>query len=258
VATAALVTTAAITTLLVARSDPRAAAFIPLGTTPALAAMFGWIRFQSVLTLVGRRAATEHRRAAAAKLERATREAAATARARWRLAGLTSCAALLRRVASGSVDPSDPTIRSACAAEEAYLRQVSLIDPELIRMGPPLARALTEARAREVRVTVRSGGRDVTDHDDAIALGELLGRALDASAPDDELVVSLFPSGNGLTFGLVGPTAPVAHAAARWTAPAGWRSMIERHGPISRLEVLSEGRYSMGDAPTSRDLVSTT
>jgi hypothetical protein len=252
VATVALVATAAITTALVAQSDPRAAAVIPMGAAPALAVVIGWVRFQSVLTLVGRRAAEEHRRAATARLERAIRESAATARTRWRLAGLTSCSALLRRVASGRLDPSDPAVRSACSAEEVYLRQVSLIDPELVHMGHPLARALAEARARNVRVTARFGRRDVDDPADASALGELLRHVLEATSAGDELVVSLFPSDRGLTFGIVGPTTPVADASSRWTAPSGWRPMIEIHGPIGRLEVSSAGRQTTDGAPEGR------
>jgi len=230
---------AVMATVGVAQDAPQVAAVIPIGAVVALSVLAGGHLFSRTIEQVAGRAAAEQRAVAAARLESAALEAAATARDRWRHAGLQRCASLLRRLATGSVDPTNPATRAECAEEESYLRQVILLDPELFRMGHWLARGLAQARVREARLVVRTGDRDVEDDETAAELGDLLSEVVGSAPRGSEITVSLFATRDGLRFGLVGPTPLVTLAQQRWSPPAGWRSSVETFEGTDVMEVQS-------------------
>jgi hypothetical protein len=157
------------------------------------------------LAAVATRANQERREAFTVGLELAAVEAAAESRRRWREAGLEKSVSLLRAIGEGRVAPSDPAIRDRCAEEEAFLRQLLLLNPELIQMGTWFARALNASRSKGVGLTVRSGAADATA-DDAPHFGSTLLTAVDALPPGAKLTTSFFATTGGLKMTLVAPT----------------------------------------------------
>ncbi len=161
--------------------------------------------FVRKLAAIAARAHREQRETFTAGLQLATVGAAAESRRRWRDAGLEHSVSLLRAIGEGRVDPCDPAIQNRCAEEEAYLRQLSLLSPELIHMGTWFARALNASRLKGVRLTVRSGAADAKA-DDAQRLGGTLMAVVEAMPSGTKLTAALFATAQGLTMILVAPT----------------------------------------------------
>ena len=162
-------------------------------------------RFINRLAAVATAAHQAQRQAFAVSLELVAVEAASEARRRWRDAGLDESIRLLRAIGEARLSPQDPAIRQRCADEEAFLRQLSLLHPELIQMGTWLARALHVSRQRGVGLTVRAGATDAPASD-ARYLGETLLTVVDALPSGTPLTTALFTSARGLTMTLVAPT----------------------------------------------------
>jgi signal transduction histidine kinase len=175
------------------------AGLIGLGLTSAVR------RFIHRLASVATAAHQAQRQAFAVSLELAAVEAAGESRRRWRDAGLDDSIRLLRAIGNGQLSPQEPSVRQRCADEEAFLRQLSLLHPELIQMGTWLARALHASRQRGVGLTVRAGATDAPAAD-ARHLGETLLTVVDALPAGTPLTTALFASARGLTMTLVAPT----------------------------------------------------
>lgn len=167
--------------------------------------MLGVTSFVRGLTLVATRTISEQREAFAIELDLAAVEAAAETRRRWRDAGLEESLSLLRAIGEGLVDPRDSVIQSRCAEEEAYLRQITLLNPDLIQMGIWFFRALKRSRLRGVGLTVRVGTVDATA-EDAPQFGELLLMVIDAMPQGTKLTIAFFATTKGLAMTLVAPT----------------------------------------------------
>jgi hypothetical protein len=187
----------------VGESSAAARTIVLIAGTAALGLVGAWRRFQHAIGAIGVRAAADQRAAWAARTRLAEREAADRARARWRTAGLNRSLGLLE-TARTAADPADPALRAQCAVEEAYLRQLTLLHPDLVHMGEWFARALSEAHDRGVRLVVRAGGEDPSA-DVAAELGRLLLAVVAAMPPGQELTVTLFPGPTGARMTLVGP-----------------------------------------------------
>lgn len=168
----------------------------------ALGLVAAWRSFQRALGTIATRAAADQRAAWADRTRLAEREAAERARARWRDAGLNRSLVLLE-TARDAADPSDPVLRLKCAIEEAYLRQLTLLHPDLVHAGQWFARALNDAHENGVRLIVRSGGTDVPA-DAANDLGEVVLAAVAGMPSGEELTVTLFPDPAGARMTLVG------------------------------------------------------
>lgn len=165
----------------------------------------GVASFVRSLADVATRADRERREAFAVGLELAAVEAAAESRRRWREAGLEESIRLLRAIGEGRADPGDPAIRDRCSDEEAFLRQLLLLKPELVQMGTWLARALNASRLKGVGLTVRTGAADATA-DGAHQFGKTLLTVVDAMPPGTKLTTAFFTTTRGLTMTLVAPT----------------------------------------------------
>ena len=246
----ALVATSAAT--VVVRALPLAAAVAVLvGTTPAVLAAAAWVVFHHQIGALGRRAAAAHRAAAAARLEEAARAASMRASERWRQAGLAECRRLLAGLASGALDVDDPEIRRACAEEEAFLRQVMLLDPDLFRLGPWLAACLSAARSRHVQLTVRTGGHDVDDDRTAARLGRLVTEVVDRAPAGSEVTVGLFASRGHLCYSVLGPLLALTAVAARWQPPTGWTVEVQGLGDTGVVEVTGPVTQRLLEVTTS-------
>ncbi|MCB0963692.1 MAG: ATP-binding protein [Acidimicrobiales bacterium] len=238
-AVAGLVAASATTATIAAGESTQVAAVIAVGTFPPLAVLVGWLLFTTALEQVGARVAEEHQAAAAARIELAARAASNAARARWRDAGLDRSRALLGDLAAGTRNPDDPATRAACADEEAYLRQLILLDPELRWLGDVLARSLAAARARGVRLSVRTGSTDVDGPGTAAQLGLLVDTALASTPTGSTVTVTLLSTRDQLRFGIAGPTPDLARSASGWAPPNGWTTTVATHGPNDLVEVTS-------------------
>lgn len=230
---------AALATAFVARRESAdLATVIIVGTVPPLGVAAAWSRFERALREVGDRLAAAAVAAADATAERARRDAAARASARWRDAGLTRCVSLLRDVAAGSVEPTSDEARRAAADEEEYLRQVILLDPELVHLGTWFARALALARDRGVHLRVRAGRAEPEESSAAAALGHIVFDVVGAAPAGSEVVVTVLGQDDSLRLGIVGPTPTVVACAADWTPPADWSAELRTLGDVDLLEAV--------------------
>lgn len=214
------------------------AAIIPVGTAPTVVVLGGWYVFHRTLDRVGQALATEHRAAVVAELERVERRASRDARERWRDVGLRSSLALLGGLADGTHEPRDAKVRERCAVEESFLRQLILLEPDLVQMGYWLGRALAEARAGEVDLVVRTGGVDVPE-EDAARLGDLLLGVVARSPAHQRLTVTLFSISGRLRFSLEGPAVAIDPVVAAWAPPTSWSCDVLRPGDRAVVEVIS-------------------
>ncbi|WGX97359.1 sensor histidine kinase [Nocardioides sp. L-11A] len=186
----------------VGRSSTSAQTIVLMAGAAALGLVAAWRRFQHAIGAIGARAAADQRAAWAARTELAARAAADRTRARWRAAGLNRSLGLLEN-ARGATDPGDPVLRAQCAVEEAYLRQLTLLHPDLVHMGHWFAQALSDAHDHGVRLVVRAGGDDLPA-DVAADLGGLLLTVVAGTPSGTELTVTLFPGPTGARATLVG------------------------------------------------------
>ncbi|WP_028655858.1 ATP-binding protein [Nocardioides sp. J54] len=198
---------------VVAPGSITAAVTVVVGGLVGLGLVAAWSRFQASLREVGRQAVRDQKALSAARLEAEKREAASRARRRWSAAGLRESVVLLDKVASGEIAPSDEGLRRACVEEEAYLRQLTQLNPELVAMGDWFARALAEARTSRASLVVRSGSVDV-DAEVAPVLGELLLSAVSSVPSGQQVTTTLFPGPSSLRFTLVGPAPHLSAAVA--------------------------------------------
>lgn len=199
-----LLVTAA-TALWVAPDSGKAAGVVLVAGGIGLGLVAAWSSFMGTLAQLGRGASLAQRRAASARTELEVRAAADRSRERWRAAGLDDALSLVRRVAEGDLDPRDPHVRESCAAEESYLRQLTLLDTRLVRLGTWLVECLALARARGVDLSLRTGGEDVAD-DVARRWGNgLLGVVL-ATPAGGPVVASIFPDTRGTRLMVLAPT----------------------------------------------------
>ncbi len=202
---AAYLLTVGATAASVAPASLEAASVTVVAGLVGIGLIVGVLGFIRSLTAVATRAHQAQREAFTASLELAAVEAAAEARRRWREAGLEESVRLLRTIGDGRTDPRDPAIRQRCAEEEAFLRQLTQLNPGLIQMGNWFARALNASRHRGVGLTVRAGAADATA-DAARQLGGTLLKVVDAMPPGTKLTTSLFATASGLAMTLVAPT----------------------------------------------------
>ncbi|MDT0203433.1 ATP-binding protein [Nocardioides sp. AE5] len=204
----------AVVTVLVWRSDPNAAATVQVSGVVAPWIALGWAGFQRSITKIGRRTAQEQRKIFASRLDSAARLFAEHAKRRWREAGLHTSEVLLRQIAAGTSDPRSVQVQNRCASEEAYLRQLVMLEPELVLMGEWFAQALKVGYDRDVQVVLRSGGVDVPDRETAASLGRLVLGVVEAMPAGSPVTVSLFRTSGGLQLMVVGPS-QVREAAKR-------------------------------------------
>lgn len=185
-----------------AGSSAQAEVIVLTAGAAGLGLLAAWHSFQRAVGTIATRAAADQQAAWADRTRLAEREAADRARARWRDAGLNRSLALLE-TARTAADPGDPVLRQKCAVEEAYLRQLTLLHPDLVHVGQWFARALNDAHDSGVRLVVRSGGTDVPA-DVATELGEVVLAAVAGTPSGAQLTVTLFPDPEGARMTLVG------------------------------------------------------
>lgn len=232
-----LLLTIATVAALVAPSSGRAAVSVLVAGAACMGLVAGWAGFQRMVITIGRQVVADQQAAARLRTEVETREAASRSRRRWAAAGLAESVAILRRVADGDADPTAEPLRQVCVEEEAYLRQLTQLNPELVWMGDWFARALAEARTGNAALAVRSGPVDA-GAEVAPALGELLLTAVGAVPAGEQMTTTLFPAPRSLRFTLVGPAPYLATVARAWRLPDGVEMSVQSFGPQDLVEVV--------------------
>jgi signal transduction histidine kinase len=195
---------AAASAYLAQRHTPGAAATVAAGAAAEFGLFACWLFFSPVLDQIGVRRAASQREAAATRIERATRDTVAAARARWTAAGVRQGLEIVRGIADGDIDASDRLVRKRCAGAEQHLRQLLQLNPETVHLNPWIGRAMLDARAKSVSLVVRGCTEDAPTAQTASALGQVILSAVAATSPGAELSVGLFPTEQTLELLIVG------------------------------------------------------
>lgn len=216
------------TAMLAWRTSPTAGQITVIAALVGLGFVVVWETFRARVGRLAEQAERARRRSLEAELRAELDSAAQADHRRWTDAGLDTSVELLRAIAEGERDPSDPELRLACAAEERYLRQLVQLSPELVHLSRSLVPALRLARERAVDFSLRIGGTDTGDEAAARDIaGTVLG-GLRAAPRGSALSASLFPVGESLQLTLIGP----GIVPQRSLGPG------ERHERIGELELL--------------------
>lgn len=232
-----LAVTVVVTMLITFQVSPEVVEVVPVGAAPALLMSVGLFIFQRATQVILERSVEVQRTAFMARVRRSAGIIAARSRERWRSAGLRDTAHLLGQIADGDLDPKDPDVQAVCGVHEEYLRNVCMLSPRATNLGAWLGHALAEARARSVRLAVRTSDIDVADAEDAQRLGSLLLDAVGASPTGSVLTVGVFHSrGRGL-FTLVGRSSGISGIADAWSVPLGWELSSQQVGEEEVVEV---------------------
>lgn len=204
------------------RAGAENAGSLLVGSSAACAILLGMAIFRRAVLDVGRRSAAEHDEAQRARTDAAVRAAAEPARRRWKLAGLETSRALLTGIAEGELDPAEPHVRELAALEEQHLRQLLVLSPELVHLGPWLAWSSALARERGVHLALRTGEDDAPDAAGAAVAGQVVVRAVGAAPPGQQLVVGLFRRPQRTVLTLVAPELPGDVTTGMGALPEGW------------------------------------
>lgn len=233
----ALAVTVLVTGLATLQRSPDVVAVVPVGAAPAFLLAAGFYIFQRATQVILERSVALERAAFVARVRHSAGLAAARARERWRSAGLRGTAHLLDQIANGDLDPRDPEVQATCGMHEQYLRNVCMLSPRAIHLGPWLGEALFEARARSVRLGVRTSDVDVSDAEDAGRLGALVLDAVGVTPAGSTLTVGVFPLQSRGVLTLVGSETPLAEIADAWRVPEGWDLHRQKTGEEEFVEV---------------------
>lgn len=174
------------------------AAIVIVAGCVGIAFAAGWSGFQTAIAELSRETAAAQRRTFRAQLTADAERAAQETYRRWLEAGLDSAIDLLQEVAEGRRDPQRQQTRQACNEEEAYLRQLALITPELVHLGHTMMPLLRIAREQRTPLTLRLGGQDAPDEVTATEMSSAVADALASAAPDQNVTASVFPIHDGL------------------------------------------------------------
>lgn len=198
----------------------------------------GWFYFHLTIEAIAVRAVADQRSLFWARTDRLAQSAADAARRRWRAMGLAACLDLLRGLAEGRLDPADPTVRESCAEEEHYLRQLTQLNLDLVRMGQWFGRGLAEARTQGIELNVRTGAADLDD-ELADACGQLLLDVVSTVPAQHAMTSTLFGLESEMRFTILGPHPAASGIAEAWEAPPGVQVRTRNFGSQDLIEVVA-------------------
>lgn len=206
-----LIPAAAVHLLPVWADSPARSVAIIVAIAPQFALFGCWLFFHPLMKQLARQIDHDRLEELAQHLDTDARRAMALARVRWTAAGLRQSAEILQSIADGTLDISASEVRTRCGEEERYLRQLLTLNPELVRIGPILVRAMHRARSRSVSLTLRTGSVDVPSDSAAASMGDLLTRVVESAPAGSSVTVGLFSTDPHPLLTIVGP--PEAFAA---------------------------------------------
>ena len=193
-------------TAALGQHDVPGASFIVLANAAIQLMQIGvWLLFAQALRGITDRAAHEHRQTLQDRAERAAIEAAAATQERWRDGQIEVAVELLQELADGRASPLDPQVQMRAGQEEQSLRQLLTLTPDLVHLGPWLARSIGQARRRDIRLSVRTGSIDLPDAQSASWVGLALRDVLDRVEPGSDVVVAHYARRAEPVVTVVGP-----------------------------------------------------
>lgn len=145
---------------------------------------------------------SEQRQAAAAAIRSAAQAAKIRVLGARRNTVLRSSLELLQRLALEGVDGSHE-VQTACAREESYLREVTLLSPDMSHFGDVLAHALSLAHRRGVSLRLRTGDLDLPSSEVGDEVSDLLTRVIEDLEWGDTCTVSLIERDNEMVLTIV-------------------------------------------------------
>jgi len=223
---AALLVTGAAAVALLEPTATGVAAIAAVNVIVHCGQMVGWICFTAMLDRLARRFSVEHRRRVAHRIDVAARRASDDARRRWTGVGIQRTIEVLESIADGALDPRDDSVRVRCARDEHHLRQLLMINPEFVHLSVWCARALTEARLRDVSLDLRIGSvmleREQTEHE----IGRLILDAVSRTPGHSSMTISLFQSHESVQLALVGDHGTIAIDQLRPHIPTPWQASM--------------------------------
>jgi hypothetical protein len=227
--------------------DPNDAVIVLVAGCVGVGFSLGWNQFQNTISRIGDQAARSQQQAFEARLATDLQAAAQTTFRRWLDAGLEHSIQLLRRIANGRLSPTSTETQALCDSEELYLRQLTLVSPELIHLGHAVMPVLAAARARGVQMTVQLGERDTADGSIARTISELMLDAVAAVPRHGSLTATVFPVREGLQFTLIASYPALEPLSRR--AAEGLR--YERLSGIELLQMnIARSTAQTGSAPS--------
>ncbi|MDT0203408.1 ATP-binding protein [Nocardioides sp. AE5] len=197
-------------------SSPNAALIVVSAALMSALFNLAWAQFEEALRRIGQGLVEQERHLLAIRVEQRQVEATAASRQRWQDAGLVRARAILQGLAEGSLEPSDAAVRRACGEEESHLRQLVQLSPEMVRLGPWLARALDVARERGVDLRLRCGDVEPSAQEVVDRIGQMLDDAVRTTPAGQGLTITIIGTPEGdLTVTLVGPRGLLADSVRR-------------------------------------------
>ncbi len=172
-----------------------------------------WLIFVKILNDITAHSNASRTRALRDAADRAALAGASRVQERWRDAQLHRALELLREIANGNCSATDPATQERASKEEHSLRQLLLLSPDLIYLGPWLARCIGQSRMNDIRLTIRAGDVDLPDDATARKLGNALVQVLNTAEPGTDFVFGNFPRRAAPSFTVVGPSG-FGHRAA--------------------------------------------
>lgn len=232
----ALAATVVVLTVMAEDRTPTMASIVVLGAAPLVIFLGGWRVFLSLTESIARQLARAKQDLLDAELAVAGASEAMAWRRRWVDAALASARALLSDLARGRRLASDPQTRAACAREERYLREITMMTTRAVRLSPWLARAVVEARSRAVKLVVRVGDDiDARNDDEAALLGSVVLQKVSSAEPDTSVNVGFFGSAGSDQLLVVGPLSAVPTALD--VVPEDWTIRCQEFESQTLLEV---------------------
>ncbi|WP_271986460.1 sensor histidine kinase [Pseudoclavibacter terrae] len=177
-----------------------------------------WMHFRGAIARIGSKVDADQESVFRARIQESRIEAADAVRMHWMQAGLDGSIGVLDALSTGEADPNSPEVRSACALEESFLRQISLLSSEAVHLGPWLVRVLGECRQRGSALRLSADDVDIENADVADRLGELLLSCARATPAAGQLSITVFEQAGAATCTVVGDFPWVAGAGRHWVA----------------------------------------
>ncbi len=186
-------------------TSPLLGATAAANATMQLLQMTVWALFLRTIRRVSVAAAEDRRRIASDRAARSEVDAAAAALQQWSVTQVDAALVLLKGVADGDLDARDAGVRARARQDGDALRQMLLIDPDLVHLGPCLARAVATGRARDVDVVVRTRADDLPDAAVVAELSDTIEALVRAVPPGGQVTIAWFGGASHPRLMVVGP-----------------------------------------------------
>lgn len=190
-----------------------------------------WATFLRLLAEDTARGESARQRVLAARVTARLEAVSQSTYRRWLDAGLDSAMDLLATIRDGA-DVTDERVRAASGEEEAHLRQLLAVGPDLIHLGEGALGAVQIARERGVDLVVHIA-RDAPNHAVAERMRATLEEGVRHTPPGMTLTATVFPVQDGLRLTIAQPSPQGDDVAFRLTEET--YALEDANAPHDRL-----------------------